>query len=105
MQAQRYAQAVDAAGRHLPVSARCLARSLALHWWLRSDGVPSSLKIGVAKEGAALRAHAWVDLDGVPVNGTPAEVAPFTPLTKAERALPDGSASAARLADVQGPRR
>jgi hypothetical protein len=46
------------------VRAQCLHRSLVLHRWLHGQGAPSVLRIGVRKEGAALKAHAWVELDG-----------------------------------------
>lgn len=80
--ARRYAASVALAARCLPIQARCLARSIALHWWLSHEGAPSELRIGVAKRGRELDAHAWVELGGAPVNGTMAELAPFTPLAK-----------------------
>jgi hypothetical protein len=80
IRARRYASWIETAQRCLPIQARCLAQSLALHWWLCSEGIPSELRIGVAKQGRELGAHAWVELNGAPVNGTMAEVAPFTPL-------------------------
>jgi hypothetical protein len=82
--AWRYADSIRVAARHQPIEARCLARSLALHWWLRCEGLPSLLRIGVAIRGAELGAHAWVELAGVPVNETPAEVARLTPLSDVE---------------------
>ena len=87
--ARRYARTIDMAARHHVVPARCLHRSLVLHEWLRRDGLPGELRIGVRKEGEALRAHAWVELDGQVVNDTPAAVAPFVPLA----AWPAGMAS------------
>jgi hypothetical protein len=78
--AVRYATWIEVAARYLPIQTRCLARSIALHWWLRSEGTDSQLRIGVAKRGRELTAHAWVEVAGVPVNGTMAELAPFTPL-------------------------
>jgi Transglutaminase-like superfamily len=80
IRARRYAGWIETTQRHLPIKALCLAQSLTLHWWLCSEGIPSELRIGVAKQGRELGAHAWVELNGAPVNGTMAEVAPFTPL-------------------------
>jgi hypothetical protein len=82
--ARGHAAVVDRAARIQPLPARCLARSLALHWLLGREGLPSALKIGVAKDAGALVAHAWVELAGVPVNATPAEVAPFVALAGLE---------------------
>lgn len=82
VRARRYATWVEAAARCLPIQTRCLARSVALHWWLRSEGATSELRIGVAKRGRELNAHAWVELGGAPVNATVAELAPFTPLER-----------------------
>jgi hypothetical protein len=78
--ARRYATWIEVAARYLPLRTRCLARSVTLHWWLRSEGTDSELRIGVAKHGRELAAHAWVEVAGAPVNGTMAELAPFTPL-------------------------
>ena len=55
--ARRYAHWLDVASRHHVVRARCLHRSLVLHWWLRREGLPSELRIGVLKERDALTAH------------------------------------------------
>src|SRR5215210_1745517 len=78
--AHRYARWLEIASRHHVVRARCLHRSLALHHWLRREGLPSELRIGARKDGGALKAHAWVELEGRVVNDPPAAVAAFTPL-------------------------
>jgi hypothetical protein len=88
--AQRYAFWIAVVARHHPARARCLQRSLVLHRWLRQEGLPSYLRIGVRKDGSALRAHAWVELDGYVVNDLPAAVAAFQPLRPAS-AAPTGS--------------
>jgi hypothetical protein len=103
MRAERYAKAIDASEQHQPMPTRCLARSLALHWWLRSEDLPSDLRIGVAKQGAALLAHAWVELGGSPVNERPAEVASFTPLTSMERSLGTSHSAITRRAPHGNP--
>jgi hypothetical protein len=75
---QRYTRWIEVASRQHFVRARCLHRSLALHLWLRRDGLPSVLRIGVRKADGALQAHAWVELYGQVVNDTPAAMATFT---------------------------
>jgi hypothetical protein len=78
--AARYARWLHTAANHHPLRAECLHRSLVLHWWLRREGVASSLQIGVRKEDGELRAHAWIELNGHVINDQPAAVARFTPL-------------------------
>ena len=77
-----YAAAIDLAARHHVVPARCLHKSLILHFWLRREGIPSELKIGVRKEGTELRAHAWVELGGHVINDDVDAVAGFRPLSR-----------------------
>lgn len=83
--ARWYARRIDSAARRHVLRARCLHRSLVLHHWLRREGLPSELRIGVLKENEALKAHAWVELDGQVVNDRPGAVAPFTPLARTGR--------------------
>ncbi len=56
-----------AAGRGA-VRARCLARSLVLWWLLKHDGIETTLRVGVNRDGGRLRAHAWVEYLGRPLN-------------------------------------
>jgi hypothetical protein len=81
--ARRYAAWVATAARHHVVRARCLHRSLLLHHWLRCEGLPSRLRIGVRKIDGALNAHAWVELGGRVVNDRAVAVALFVPLAGA----------------------
>lgn len=53
---------------------------MVLHRWLREQGLPSELRIGVRKDGGALIAHAWVELGAHVVNDSRAAVMPFTRL-------------------------
>lgn len=78
--ARTYASAIELASRHHIVRAQCLHRSLVLHGWLRREGLPSRLRIGVRKEGAELKAHAWVELGNEVVNDYPESIAAFVPL-------------------------
>jgi hypothetical protein len=58
------------AGRRL-VGARCLGRSLVLWFLLRRRGVDAELLIGADSAAGALSAHAWVEVEGQPVNDVP----------------------------------
>jgi len=65
-----------------PVTAKCLGRSLTLWALLGRRGVASEVVIGVRPGGEPLDAHAWVEVDGRPVNETQETVdsyARFTP--------------------------
>jgi hypothetical protein len=79
-QLRQYVRWLDVASRYHVVRARCLHQSLALHQWLREEGLASELRIGVLKDGNELKAHAWVEFEGHPVNDSPSAVAVFTPL-------------------------
>jgi hypothetical protein len=65
--AQAFARLAAVAGRHGPVTTTCLRQSLVVRAWLRRRGLDAQLKIGVRKNGAVMDAHAWVELDGVPL--------------------------------------
>ena len=52
---------VTAAYRLLPVEKTCLRESLVLYALLRRRGVAAKLRLGVAKDGQRLTAHAWVE--------------------------------------------
>lgn len=95
--ARRYARWLEVASRYHIVRARCLHRSLALHRWLRQQGLPSELRIGVRKEDGELKAHAWVELGEQLANDEAAAVAAFTPLASNRPALTWGLDSADRL--------
>ena len=63
---QEVARLVNAAAS--VVRARCLARSLVLSHLLRNRGIPNEIQLGVSKSAdGKLDAHAWVELDGVPL--------------------------------------
>ena len=49
---------------------RCLARSLALQHWLQRQGIGTELRVGVARHGDRLKAHAWIEYGGQPVGDT-----------------------------------
>jgi hypothetical protein len=58
------ARAVATAARHAPFHASCLHRSLVLLHLLHRRGVPAEMYIGVRKHESALKAHAWIEVDG-----------------------------------------
>ena len=51
------------------MGALCLPQALAVHAMLRRRGVESRLCLGVARDGAVLAAHAWVEVGGDKVIG------------------------------------
>lgn len=54
--------------RYFPNGGHCLGRSVALVAILRRAGIPCDLRIGVRQGTADIEAHAWVEVDGHPVN-------------------------------------
>ncbi len=80
--ARRYARWIEIASRHHVVRTDCLHRALVLNSWLRAEGLPSVVRIGVRKEESSLQAHAWVELDHIVVDDAFAAVAAFAPLNR-----------------------
>jgi len=70
--------AVAMAAALYPGHAACLERSLMLYWDLRRAGVPVSYRMGV--QMYPFLAHAWVELDGEPINDVPEHVRLFRPI-------------------------
>jgi len=66
--ARRLAEMAAIAGRNGLVDATCLRQSLMVYYLLRRKGLAPSLKIGVRTDDGRLDAHAWVELDGVPLD-------------------------------------
>ena len=54
-----------------PLNATCLHRSLVLSRLLRRQGIANALRIGVRQDETGFAAHAWVEVDGVPLNDEP----------------------------------
>ena len=46
----------------------CLRRSLLLWWLLDSKGIACDLCVGMRSDGNTLKGHAWIELNGSPVN-------------------------------------
>lgn len=87
------AKALRRATSALP-GAACLARSLALRWWMRSEGIQADCQIGVKRSAGQIESHAWVECSGQPI----AEEQDVTALYKPVR-FTDHTAN---LADKQG---
>jgi hypothetical protein len=76
--ADELAWAVRAAGRRVP-RATCLVQALSLELLLARAGHDAELRIGVARDGDGLTAHAWVESGGECLLGGSA-AARFAPL-------------------------
>lgn len=76
---QSCAAAVTMAASHTPFPATCLTRSLLLEWLLQRRGVRTELRIGVNMTSGILRAHAWVEHEGRPLNDRADIAADFKP--------------------------
>lgn len=79
--AQRVGYLTRKASRHLPIEASCLRQSLLVWWFLRRRGLGVELRIGVDNREEFL-AHAWVELDGRPVNDSPGVTEGFHPFDR-----------------------
>jgi Transglutaminase-like superfamily len=75
---ERTAYHVALAAAFFPGRAICLEQSLTLYVLLRRRGIAAQLKLGV--QPFPFAAHAWVELDGEPVNEDPEAVAKFLPM-------------------------
>lgn len=77
----RIAWAVATAGRYVPGAGKCLTQALAAQILLRRAGHSAQLRIGVARAGAArLKAHAWVECEGIIAIGGGHDLERYTPL-------------------------
>jgi hypothetical protein len=85
LRARTYARWIEAMSRYHVVRARCLHQSLALHAWLKSDGIASRLYIGVRKVDGKMQAHAWVVAGDKILIDEPRLASTFTPLRGAQR--------------------
>ncbi len=65
---QRIVQAVRVTSRYVP-RATCLTQALATQWLLADLGHTSQLRLGVSKDLADLKAHAWLEMDGQVIIG------------------------------------
>jgi len=68
-------------GARLP-GCRCLARSMALSWWLNRNGQAHNVYIGVHGSVIDLRAPSWVAIAGQPVADSPESIARFRQISE-----------------------
>ena len=84
----RVVWAVNASSRNLPISTNCFPRALSMHVLLQRRGIPSEIKIGVARdEDGAFEAHAWVEYQGQVIIGGLEDLGRFTPLPQLNEKL------------------
>lgn len=72
------ARMVNGAACLIPWPVRCLARSLYSQSLLRAGGTSSCVVLGVRPLTGAFKAHAWLEIEGVPVNDTNESVGIYT---------------------------
>ena len=77
---RRIAWAVEAVGRRLLPRRPCLTQAFVAQYLLARRGVATTLRIGVAKDDAALEAHAWLEADGEVLVGGAASPERYAPL-------------------------
>jgi hypothetical protein len=66
--AHRLAELANIVGTHGPYTARCLPQALLVQYRLRRRGLSTELRIGATNRTTqTIEAHAWVELDGVPL--------------------------------------
>ena len=87
--AQALARLAASAGNNTLGEGTCLRRALLLYGWLRRQGLDPELHLGIpeAASRAALRAHAWVELEGVPLLESDAGYRAFSKMGKETAAL------------------
>lgn len=66
---RRVIGAVEAIGRRLLGDKPCLVQALVAQRFMRQGGYDATLRIGVAKDGQELLAHAWLERNGRVVIG------------------------------------
>ena len=89
--AQALARLAASAGANTLGEATCLRRALLLHGWLRRKGLQPTLLLGLPTNAPApaagdFSAHAWVELEGVPLLESDAGYRPFVPASPAPQA-------------------
>ena len=69
-QANQLARFAAIAGRRSPLQTTCLRQALAIHFLLRRKGLDPRIKFGVRHPGSHPEMHAWVELEGSPLDPT-----------------------------------
>ena len=84
IESKRIAWAVAVTSRYIPFT-KCLAQALVTQILFARYGYPSQLRIGVVKDGPErLKAHAWVESQGMIVVGNMHDLSRFKPLPTLE---------------------
>ena len=78
--AQSTARMVRIAAERGLCRAKCLEQSLVLRWLLRRQGIDARIIFGARKEDEQMEAHAWVEIDGVPISDDEGAHQHFSPL-------------------------
>jgi hypothetical protein len=73
-----------------PLRPRCLTRSLALQAILARHGAQAQLRVGVARAGSGLAAHAWLELSGTVLNESFVPTGEFTVMSDL-KAVPEST--------------
>src|SRR4029453_10349257 len=76
---ERLARLVSAVIREGPIQGNCLSEAITLCLLLRRSGHDCALRIGARRSAAGVEAHAWVELNGVPLNESADISERFTP--------------------------
>ncbi len=81
---------MNKSGRNFLGVDSCFPQALVGKMLLERRGYPANIRIGVIKDAdGSLRAHAWVERDGIVVIGGPvAHVEKYTPLPDLDRIKP-----------------
>ena len=77
---KKVARLVRVAAEHGPYRARCLEQSLVLRWLLLRRGTEGRIVFGARKADAGMQAHAWVEVNGVPLSQDHGVYRDFSPL-------------------------
>lgn len=67
--AARVGSMVERVARHTWWRSMCLEKAIAGRWMLKHRGIRSTMYVGVAKDGGAFIAHAWLVGEGQTVTG------------------------------------
>jgi hypothetical protein len=81
--AHRVARLIRVAAQYVAGDNSCLRQALVLWWLLRRQGLQTELRIGVRKEGDQLKAHAWVECQGLVLDDRGNESLPFVSFDRA----------------------
>jgi hypothetical protein len=91
----RIGRAVRTASRATPWKTPCLAEAIAAQRMLRRRQIPSTLYLGVTKDGVAIAAHAWLRCGAATVTGDYSRTR-FTPVVSFAQTNQDRAATRAR---------